>query len=219
MTIPTAIRDAILTSAAKHAVDPNLVAGVISAESAFDEKALGDANGDGAPYSFGLMQLHIQGAGFGHRPRLLLNVPYNVDVGAAYLRRCLDAFGGDVDLAVSAYNQGIGGARSRGIINPAYVAAVMQARDRVAASGELAGAPPTSPPITPPTPTPPPPPGPGRTYTVAPGDNLTKIAHAQYGIVDPRGAFLQGIAIWRANRGLIGPDPDLIKPGQVLVLP
>lgn len=51
-----------------------------------------------------------------------------------------------------------------------------------------------------------------KTYTVKSGDWLTKIAKSN------------GIANWRRdlyepNRGVIGPNPDLIRPGQVLKLP
>lgn len=56
------------------------------------------------------------------------------------------------------------------------------------------------------------PPGPGRrTYTVRPGDTLAGIA-AALGLGDWR-------SLYEANREVIGPDPDVIRPGQVLVLP
>jgi uncharacterized protein YidB (DUF937 family) len=51
------------------------------------------------------------------------------------------------------------------------------------------------------------------TYTVAAGDNLSKIAKR----------FLGDANEWRriydANRAVIGPNPDLIKPGQKLTIP
>jgi nucleoid-associated protein YgaU len=61
-----------------------------------------------------------------------------------------------------------------------------------------------------PTPAPAPPP---RTYTVAKGDSLWAIAKKQLG---------QGnrwTEIYEKNRAVIGDNPDLIKPGQVLTLP
>jgi hypothetical protein len=51
----------------------------------------------------------------------------------------------------------------------------------------------------------------GRTYTVRPGDTLSEIA-AGLGMSDWR-------PLYEANRGVIGPDPDLIRPGQVLTVP
>jgi nucleoid-associated protein YgaU len=51
-----------------------------------------------------------------------------------------------------------------------------------------------------------------RTYTVAKGDSLSKIAQQVYGRAD------RWKLIFEANRDLIS-DPDLIHPGQVLVLP
>ena len=50
-----------------------------------------------------------------------------------------------------------------------------------------------------------------RTYTVRPGDTLSAIA-AGLGIGDWR-------ALYQANIGVIGPDPNLIQPGQVLTIP
>lgn len=53
----------------------------------------------------------------------------------------------------------------------------------------------------------------GRTYTVKRGDNLSKIAKAFYG----SGALWS--RIYEANRETIGKDPNLIYPGQVLIIP
>ena len=50
-----------------------------------------------------------------------------------------------------------------------------------------------------------------RTYTVRPGDTLSGIA-AGLGMSDWR-------PLYQANRGVIGPDPDLLRPGQVLAVP
>ena len=58
-----------------------------------------------------------------------------------------------------------------------------------------------------PAPAPAPPP---RTYTVQPGDTL-------WGIGQRLGVDWR--RLYEANRETIGPDPDLIRPGQVLVVP
>ena len=51
------------------------------------------------------------------------------------------------------------------------------------------------------------------TYQVDPGDTLSEIAADELGSVEawPR--------LYAANKQLLGPDPDLIYPGQVIVLP
>jgi nucleoid-associated protein YgaU len=57
-------------------------------------------------------------------------------------------------------------------------------------------------------------PAPGqRTYTVRPGDNLSRIAKEVYGDAS------RWKDIYEANKSLIGANPDLIKPGQVLTIP
>jgi nucleoid-associated protein YgaU len=51
-----------------------------------------------------------------------------------------------------------------------------------------------------------------RTYTVAAGDNLSRIAKREYGDSS------KWRKIFEANRDKIE-DPDLIQPGQVLTIP
>ena len=57
---------------------------------------------------------------------------------------------------------------------------------------------------------------PPRVHVVRPGESLWSIAAATWGsaATDERWR-----AVWAANRDLIGDDPDLILPGQVLRLP
>jgi nucleoid-associated protein YgaU len=50
-------------------------------------------------------------------------------------------------------------------------------------------------------------------YTVASGDSLSKIARRFYGNAS------QWRPIYEANKAVIGANPDLIKPGQVLTIP
>jgi len=52
-----------------------------------------------------------------------------------------------------------------------------------------------------------------QTYTVAKGDCLWKIAQKFYG------AGAQYTKIYEANKGVIGSNPNLIYPGQVLAIP
>jgi len=66
--------------------------------------------------------------------------------------------------------------------------------------------------VTPPAPAPPAP-MPTATYVVVPGDYLVKIAQQFYGDGS------QWRKIYGANVDVIGSDPDLIYPGEVLVIP
>lgn len=69
-------------------------------------------------------------------------------------------------------------------------------------------------PTQPPTKTPVPNPGYGqRVHIVKPGDWLSKIAITYYGDMN------RWPVIYDANRSVIGNDPNLIKPGQRLVIP
>jgi nucleoid-associated protein YgaU len=52
-----------------------------------------------------------------------------------------------------------------------------------------------------------------RQHTVVRGDSLSRIAKAVYGNAS------KWRVIYEANRDTIGSNPDLIQPGQVLVIP
>ena len=70
------------------------------------------------------------------------------------------------------------------------------------------------PPPPPPTHSPSPTPKPAKTtYVVKPGDSLWKIAEKVYGDGN------QWHKIYQANKGVIGPNPNLIHSGQVLTIP
>ena len=114
--------DAIWVQAEHYDVDFYLIAGFLRFESNFNPLAIGD-NGR----SFGAMQLYLEGAGSGHDPQRLLEIDYNLEVGVAYLRRCLDAYPDDLPRAIAAYNRGIAGAAPP--FDPAtngYVTAVLE---------------------------------------------------------------------------------------------
>ncbi len=59
----------------------------------------------------------------------------------------------------------------------------------------------------------------GERYTVRPGDSLWDIAEMKLGTVEARRIARYWPRIHRANRDVIGGDPNLIVPGQVLTLP
>ncbi len=56
-------------------------------------------------------------------------------------------------------------------------------------------------------------PEPPKSYTVAKGDSLWAVARKSYGSGDGWSK------IYAANQGIIGPNPNLIFPGQVLTIP
>lgn len=89
---------------------------------------------------------------------------------------------------------------------------------QTAASGPSGSPVPTTNPAPAPAPPPapvaaPPPPPASRTYTVVSGDTLSKISVKFYGTAS------KWQQIYNANRGVIGSDPNKIKPGQRLVIP
>jgi len=100
----------ILANASAYAIDPALVKAVIAVESAFDPAAVSDKG------ALGLMQVMAgTGARYGVTAdarrsieQKLLDPSTNVRIGARYLRDLLVLYGGDVSLALAAYNAGEG---------------------------------------------------------------------------------------------------------------
>ena len=86
-------------AATKYRLPPNLINGVIKAESDFRTKAVSPAGAQG------LMQLMPKTA-----KELGVKNPFdidqNIDGGSRYLRKMIDLFGGDLKLALAAYNAG-----------------------------------------------------------------------------------------------------------------
>jgi len=106
-----AIEAEIDSAAARHNLNPDLVRAVIRAESNYRHDVVSHAG------AMGLMQL---------MPRTAeslgvvnpFDIRQNIDGGTRYLRRMLDLFGGDLDLALAAYNAGQGAVRRHGGIPP-----------------------------------------------------------------------------------------------------
>lgn len=102
--------DLIRNASTRSGVDSLLLAAIVEAESRFDAKAVSHRG------AVGLMQL--MPASVGKSPDELFEPGLNLDLGAAYFRTLLDTFGGDLELALAAYNAGPGQVRRFGGIPP-----------------------------------------------------------------------------------------------------
>lgn len=106
---PTPWREAMLNAARNSGLDAAVLYGLIRQESRF----IGDARSHvGAS---GLMQLMPATArwtakkiGLDFRPEMINDRDINLQLGAAYLKRVLDDFGGSLAMAAAAYNAGPG---------------------------------------------------------------------------------------------------------------
>jgi soluble lytic murein transglycosylase-like protein len=106
-----AIESEIESAASRHNLDPNLVRAVIRAESNYRHDAVSNAG------AMGLMQL-MPGTAASLGVTDPFNIHQNIEGGTSYLRRMMDMFDQDVDLALAAYNAGSGAVRRHGGIPP-----------------------------------------------------------------------------------------------------
>ena len=115
--------DLVTAAAQRNGIDPALLHGLIQQESGFDPSA---SSGAGAQ---GLCQL-MPGTAASLGVSDPLDPAQSIEGGARYLKQQLDAFGGDPQLALAAYNAGPGAVRRYGGVPPyaetqAYVQKVM----------------------------------------------------------------------------------------------
>lgn len=90
----------ILNAADKHRIDPALVKAVIMAESGYDPYAISKKG------AMGLMQL-MPATADALGVEDAFDPVHNIDGGVKYLKQLLNMFGGDLRLAIAAYNAGI----------------------------------------------------------------------------------------------------------------
>ena len=97
-------------AARNHGIDVLLLTAIVKTESRFDAKAVSPRG------AVGLMQ--IKPVLPEDDPALLLDPALNLERGATYLRSLLDLFGGDLRLALAAYNAGPNAVRRFGGLPP-----------------------------------------------------------------------------------------------------
>ena len=137
---PPEIEDLVAGSSARYGFDPALIQAVVAAESAFDPMAVSKKG------ARGLMQLMpdtAQQLGV----RNVHDPATNLDAGVSYLRGLVLKYGGNVELALAAYNAGPEAVARHGGVPPyeetrAYIGRIrafyggdLQRGDRGAASG------------------------------------------------------------------------------------
>lgn len=101
----------ISAAAARNGVDPNLLSGLIRAESNFDPRATSPAGAQGLTQ---LMPATAASVGVSNP----LDPAQSIEGGARYLRAQLDRFGGDPVKALAAYNAGPGAVERFGGVPP-----------------------------------------------------------------------------------------------------
>ena len=105
--------DVLYRAAQRNSLNPDLLAAVARAESAFDPQALSRKGARGI-----LQLMPATAERFGVKAGWLWDPEWNVEAGARYLRFLVDEFEGDLGLVLAAYNAGEGAVRRHGGVPP-----------------------------------------------------------------------------------------------------
>ena len=108
---PAYLAGVVAEAAKTHGVDPRLVAAIASRESAWNAGAVSRTG------ACGIMQLMPATARYLGVTNVF-DTRDNIFGGTRYIRTLLDAFNGDLDLALAAYNAGPGAVQKFGGIPP-----------------------------------------------------------------------------------------------------
>jgi len=108
---PTLFEQRVIVAATRVGIDPALVLAVVEVESGQAPDALS------AKGAVGLMQVLPETAAEIGLPNAA-DPARNLEAGCRYLAELLDGFGGDVELALAAYNAGPGAVRHWGTVPP-----------------------------------------------------------------------------------------------------
>ena len=127
----------IEAAAARHGIDPTLLAGLIKAESNFDPSAGSPAGAQGLTQ---LMPETARGLGVTDP----FDPEQSIEGGARYLSEQLRAFDGNAELALAAYNAGPGAVEQHGGVPPfpetqAYVTRVLGYASELGSAGTTGG--------------------------------------------------------------------------------
>ena len=132
LSIDSDLFNTVAETAMRYNLDPALVMAVIEVESGRDPNAVSSKG------AIGLMQVMPETAAMVGFPEAA-DPAANLAAGCRYLSALLDSFGGDVELALAAYNAGPGAVRHWGTIPPyretrQFVARVAAAYHRLTGS-------------------------------------------------------------------------------------
>lgn len=113
--IKTTIESVVQKASEKYGIDENLIKSIIKIESNFNPNAVSKA---GATGLMQIMPFNYEDLGITDP----FDIEQNIEGGTKYIKKCLDMYNGDVQMALMAYNGGCGRMASRGVtsINDLY---------------------------------------------------------------------------------------------------